>query len=83
MLKRIDELGRIVIPKTYREETDIKINEDVEILRDGSNIIIKKIDCMQSKEAIEEAYRTLQLEKTGSDYDKGFEDALKFVLGKE
>lgn len=83
MLKRIDELGRIVIPKTYREETDIKINEDVEILRDGNNIIIKKIDCMRSKETIEEAYRTLQLEKTGSDYDKGFEDALKFVLGKE
>lgn len=84
MLKRIDELGRIVIPKTYREETDIKINEDVEILRDGSNIIIKKIDCMQSKEAIEEAYRTLQLEKDkNSEYDRGFEDALKFVLGKD
>ena len=83
MIKKIDCVGRIAIPKSFREEIGVKLNEDVEITRKDNQIVIKKMNTMASKEAIEEAYRTLQLEKTGSDYDKGFEDALKFVLGKE
>ena len=83
MLKRIDELGRIVLPKSFREEIGVKNNEDVEMISKDNQIIIKKANCMPTLKDIEEAYRTLQLEKTGRDYDKGFEDALKFVLGKE
>lgn len=83
MRKRIDKLGRIAIPKSFREEIGVTLNEDVEMTRKDNQIIIKKTNSMASKETIEEAYRTLQLEKTGSEYDRGFEDALKFVLGKE
>lgn len=83
MLKRIDELGRIVLPKSFREEIGVKNNEDVEMVSKDNQIIIRKARCMPTLQSIEEAYRTLQLEKTGSEYDKGFEDALKFVLGKE
>lgn len=83
MLKRIDDLGRIVIPAPFREELGIKLNEYVDMSKENGSIIIKKMDKMLSKDAIEYFYNNFQKSKNvDSDYDKGFEDALKFVLGK-
>lgn len=42
-VKRIDEVGRIVLPKELRKTFDLKESEDaVEILVDGDRIILKK-----------------------------------------
>lgn len=42
MLRRIDELGRIVIPKEIRKSMRIKNGENLEILVDNDEIVLKK-----------------------------------------
>lgn len=42
VVRRIDELGRIVIPKEIRKNFRIKEGENVEIYIDDNNIILKK-----------------------------------------
>lgn len=47
MLRKIDELGRLVIPKEMRKEIGLDNGDDAEINIDGNKIIItnpKKID---------------------------------------
>lgn len=40
--RKIDELGRIVIPKEIRNNLNIKINDEMEIIVENNNIILKK-----------------------------------------
>lgn len=82
MLKRIDELGRIVVPAPFRDEIGVSINEYVDLIRQDDKIIIKKADKMLSKEAIQHLLETSEHIEIRDDYSKGFEDALKLVLGK-
>lgn len=42
ILKSVDELGRIVLPKKMRETLDIDIRDKVEIFVEGDCIILKK-----------------------------------------
>lgn len=42
IVRRIDDLGRIVIPKEIRKNLKIKENETLEIFVDNENIILKK-----------------------------------------
>ena len=42
VVRRIDELGRIVIPKEIRKNFRIKEGENIEIYIDDNNIILKK-----------------------------------------
>ncbi len=42
IIRRIDELGRIVIPKEIRKNLRIKNGDNLEILVDGESIILKK-----------------------------------------
>lgn len=42
VIRRIDELGRIVIPKEIRKNLRIKDGENIEIYIEGDNIILKK-----------------------------------------
>ena len=42
IVRRIDELGRIVIPKEMREMHGIKNNDTVEIVSDGNKITVTK-----------------------------------------
>ena len=42
IIKQIDQLGRIVIPKEIRNALDINLYDDLEIRTDNGNIIIKK-----------------------------------------
>jgi transcriptional pleiotropic regulator of transition state genes len=42
IVRNIDELGRIVIPKEIRKKLDIKSSDPIEIYVDGSNIILTK-----------------------------------------
>lgn len=40
--RRIDDLGRIVIPKTIRESVKIKEGDPLEIFIENNNIVLKK-----------------------------------------
>lgn len=42
MIRHIDELGRIVIPKEMRRQMDIQSNDPVEIFVDGDHILLAK-----------------------------------------
>lgn len=42
VVKRIDELGRIVLPKNVRCPMGIETGDNVEIFTDGDKIILKK-----------------------------------------
>ena len=40
--RKLDETGRIVLPKPYREALGIKIGDDIEITLDEGCIVLKK-----------------------------------------
>lgn len=42
IIRNVDELGRIVIPKEMRKKMDIASNDPVEIYVDGDKIILTK-----------------------------------------
>ena len=42
VIRRIDELGRIVIPKEIRKNLRIKNGDSLEIFLESDNIILKK-----------------------------------------
>lgn len=48
IVRRIDELGRIVIPKEIRKNLHIREGESVEIFTDSDNIILKKFSVIKS-----------------------------------
>lgn len=42
IIRKVDELGRVVIPKEIRENLEILEKDPVEIFVDGNKVIIKK-----------------------------------------
>ena len=44
IVRRVDELGRVVIPIELRNKFDIKEKDPIEIYVDGSSIILKKYE---------------------------------------
>lgn len=55
MKRKIDELGRIVIPKEMRKELDIKENDPLNIEVQDNKIIITKPDTVDYKAIVKEA----------------------------
>ena len=58
MVRRVDELGRVVIPKEIRDKLDIQEKDPIEIYVDGYSIVLKKfqsncIFCGNTKDLIE------------------------------
>ena len=47
IVRRIDELGRVVIPKEIRKNLRINEGENIEIFVDGENIILKKFSVIK------------------------------------
>ena len=45
IVRNLDELGRIVIPKEMRTKMNISSSDPVEIYVDGDKIILKKYEC--------------------------------------
>jgi len=59
--KRIDELGRIVIPKQIREDFKINNFDELDIYIDNGNIIIKKnIGIIQYKDKFDRVLKYLE-----------------------
>lgn len=54
--RRIDDLGRIVIPKEIRKNLKIKENELLEIFIENENIILKKFSSFNDMEKLLEIY---------------------------
>lgn len=55
IVRNVDELGRIVIPKEIRKKFNIEIKDPIEIYVDGTSIVLKKflpycIFCGNSKD---------------------------------
>lgn len=44
IIRRMDELGRVVIPIEIRNQFNIGVKDPVEIYVEGSNIILKKFE---------------------------------------
>lgn len=44
IIRKIDELGRIVVPMNIRNKLDLKEKDSVEIYLSGSSIILKKFE---------------------------------------
>lgn len=42
--RKVDELGRVVIPKELRDNFDIKEKDPLEIFTEGGNIILRKYE---------------------------------------
>lgn len=82
MKKKIDSLGRLVIPEPLRAELGIEPEQDVEIEKIGNKIVITNPKGIRSKSEIEKMLhdaKTLEPDE----YNKGFIDALKMVLNKD
>lgn len=56
VIRRIDELGRIVIPKEIRKNLRIKNGESLEFFLDGDSIILKKFSQIESLENVSVDY---------------------------
>lgn len=56
IIRRIDDLGRIVIPKEIRKTMRIKNGESLEIYLDDDSIILKKYSPIESLETIASKY---------------------------
>lgn len=82
MLKKIDDLGRVIIPFEYRKELGIELNQQLEVEKVGNKIVLTNPKGMRSKEEIEKMYKDIRNLEHRGEYDKGFEDALAFVLRK-
>ena len=56
IIRRIDELGRIVIPKEIRKSLRIKNGDNLEIVVDGDNVMLKKYSQIENLENIASCY---------------------------
>ena len=75
IIRRIDELGRIVIPKEIRKNLRIKNGDNLEILVDGENITLKKYSQIENLEHMacmyaESFYQVLKYNVIITDTDK-------------
>lgn len=44
IVRKVDDLGRLVVPKELRRTLDIDIKDPVEFFIDGENIVIRKYE---------------------------------------
>ena len=75
IVRRIDELGRIVIPKEIRKTLHIKNGENLEIFIDGETIVLKKYSELGNLKELsdtitETLYQTIKANILITDTDK-------------
>lgn len=66
IIRRIDDLGRVVIPKEIRKNFNIKENDSLEIFIDGENIILKKYSNLSKVEKLFNKYINILNEITSN-----------------
>jgi len=83
--RKIDELGRIVLPKELRRNFDIKEKDPLEIFVDGDKIVLKKYQPYQACMVTGEVSPENQVLADGNIVlsPKGIELLLKEIEGKK
>ena len=67
IVRRLDDLGRLVIPKEMRRQYRLKEGDSIEFFTDGERIVIEKHNVFsRSMEEIEYMYEILEKMKEGS-----------------
>ena len=56
IVRRIDELGRIVVPKEIRKNLRLKNGDNLEIVVEGENIILKKYSQIENAMDMAQVY---------------------------
>ena len=84
IVRRVDELGRVVIPIELRNKFDIQVKDPIEIFVDGSSIVLKKYEpncifCGGSKNLINYNDK-LVCEKCAEKIGKKMSKVIKFLL---
>ena len=51
IIRKLDELGRVVIPIELRNKFNISEKDPIEIYVEGSNIILKKLSTLSEKKS--------------------------------
>ncbi|MCP3026640.1 AbrB/MazE/SpoVT family DNA-binding domain-containing protein [Halobacillus sp. A5] len=59
IVRRIDDLGRVVVPKELRKSFGIKERDPIEIFTDGDLIVLKKYQPSEEKRVIKEELQSL------------------------
>ena len=67
IVRRIDELGRIVIPKELRRTMHLNVGDEMEIEAVGDSINLKKFNNFESVKQVAERVTKLLAETTGAD----------------
>ena len=80
MKRKIDELGRVVIPKEMRKELDIEENEPVNIEIQDNKIIITKPNTVDYKAIVEKVIKHIEEKKGNLRY---YEDERMWVSDLE
>ena len=78
MRKKLDNMGRIVIPAEMRKE--LGINEDVNVEVRNKQIIITNTKQIRTKEEIQNMLKTI---KGNTDEERAMRYALEWVLKEE
>lgn len=82
--RQVDDLGRITIPKSYREELNIKEGEQVEVELSNDHLVVTQFNKIKTKEEIQEKLNQLVESVTSDDLVSiGFIAALKWTLNLE
>lgn len=50
IIKRIDNLGRLVLPKSIRKSLNISNNDEVELMIEGNQMIVKKYNLLEKND---------------------------------
>lgn len=67
IVRRVDDLGRIVIPKEIRRQMGIKESDPIEIIPKGDSIVLKKFNANLS--AHFEEFEAMVREHGSDEYD--------------
>lgn len=80
IIRRVDDLGRIVIPKIVRKELNIKDGEPMELFIDGKDIVIRKYTFDNCEN---ETYNCDACVKNGDCIEQGIDGKPKWMEDEE
>ena len=88
VIRRIDELGRIVIPKEIRRNLGIRDGENIEIFTDNDSIILKKYYRMSTNSELAQllctlVYDTFNYKIFITDREKAVRTAIEHASGSD
>jgi len=83
IIRKIDRMGRVVLPKELRWKYRINCGDMVEIYTDGDNILLKKYNQEENfMEQVEMLYETVEHMEKEMEITKDLQDYLKQIRGK-